>query len=317
MIRSRGGCYNCRRRKKRCNQQRPWCSACRARGLQCTGYSKQLRWIEGTVNPSPAVNTAVAFVPGALSRASVPQSGLSSVSPSIVTVQGPAPSLTPELFRKFLDSGLMRLYKTTGTCWIQPFFAEMSMQSRSISLLSAAIQTYFDGGGADLPVPSMELVDLGVKAFRAELTAYHRKLHPPTACAGLLLCILHFLQGRPTSPFLKMLAELYNLKTGIPSLVPGSQYDPAVRHVLEFIGVMDLPCLVLGRVCPSMSIWREFRKAQDSWNNGRAKGIELISGMPMALLGIFADIPYLDTEKTVERFWTWPGEIGEYLQCHL
>lgn len=211
MIRSRGGCSNCRRRKKRCDQQRPWCSACRARGLQCTGYSKQLRWIEGTVNPSPAVNTAVAFVPGALSRASVPQSGLSSVSPSIVTVQGPAPSLTPELFRKckcisthqrshmcryliemaVLDSGLMRLYKTTGTCWIQPFFAEMSMQSRSISLLSAAIQTYFDGGGADLPVPSMELVDLGVKAFRAELTAYHRKLHPPTACAGLLLCILH------------------------------------------------------------------------------------------------------------------------------
>ncbi|KAJ4175488.1 hypothetical protein NW759_017682, partial [Fusarium solani] len=66
-----------------------------------------------------------------------------------------------------------------------------------------------------------------------------------------------------------------------------------------------------------MSIWREFRKAQDSWNNGRAKGIEVVSGMPMALLDIFADIPYLDTEKTVERFWTWPGEIGEYLQCHL
>lgn len=90
-----------------------------------------------------------------------------------------------------LGSGLMRLYKTTGTCWIQPFFAKMSMQSRSISLLSAAIQTYFDGGAADLLVPSMELVDLGVKAFRAELTVYHRKLHPPTAFAGLLLCVLH------------------------------------------------------------------------------------------------------------------------------
>lgn len=66
-----------------------------------------------------------------------------------------------------------------------------------------------------------------------------------------------------------------------------------------------------------MSIWRIFRTAQDDWKGGRIRGIEAVSGMPMSLLDIFSDVPYVETERTVDRFWTWPGEIGEYLQCHF
>ncbi|KAK1635713.1 hypothetical protein BDP81DRAFT_430153 [Colletotrichum phormii] len=100
-------------------------------------------------------------------------------------------------------------------------------------------------------------------------------------------------------------------------LKPNPEHDLSVRHALEFIGLMDMPCLVLGRQCPSMGIWRRFRKVQDSWKGGRVGDLEVVTGVPQSLLDIFSDTPFETAEVSISRFWGWPGEMGEYVQCLL
>lgn len=91
----------------------------------------------------------------------------------------------------------------------------------------------------------------------------------------------------------------------------------AIRHSLEVMGVMDIPSMVIGRVGPPVGIWKLMRNLQDGQKGGRVDGIEVVSGLPRSLLDIFASILENDVEFTESRLWAWPGEIGEYLQCHL
>lgn len=50
MARSRGGCLNCKARKRKCDQGRPECQACSQRGMRCQGYSTPLRWVNGVAS---------------------------------------------------------------------------------------------------------------------------------------------------------------------------------------------------------------------------------------------------------------------------
>ena len=47
MPRSRTGCANCRKRKRKCDETWPECRACRDRGLRCGGSMTRLRWGNG------------------------------------------------------------------------------------------------------------------------------------------------------------------------------------------------------------------------------------------------------------------------------
>lgn len=42
--RTRGGCWNCRSRRKRCDQGRPNCAECSRLELKCEGYGVRLKW---------------------------------------------------------------------------------------------------------------------------------------------------------------------------------------------------------------------------------------------------------------------------------
>lgn len=42
--RTRAGCWNCRSRRKRCDQGRPNCAECSRLGLTCEGYGVRLKW---------------------------------------------------------------------------------------------------------------------------------------------------------------------------------------------------------------------------------------------------------------------------------
>ncbi|EXJ94612.1 hypothetical protein A1O1_03008 [Capronia coronata CBS 617.96] len=44
IVRSRGGCHTCRRRRVKCDQARPGCGACTRLQLECEGYSTRLRF---------------------------------------------------------------------------------------------------------------------------------------------------------------------------------------------------------------------------------------------------------------------------------
>lgn len=73
MARSRGGCLNCKARKRKCDQARPECHACSQRGMRCQGYSTPLRWVNGVASR------------GRFAGASVPDA-------SLVATQGPESS---------------------------------------------------------------------------------------------------------------------------------------------------------------------------------------------------------------------------------
>jgi hypothetical protein len=83
------------------------------------------------------------------------------------------------------------------------------------------------------------------------------------------------------------------------------------------MAIMDMPTFVIGRLSPSVGLWKRLRQAQHTWRNGLLNGIEDVSGLPRTLLDIFAHIND-DGDRQVENdFWAWPGDVGETLQCHL
>ncbi|TQN64907.1 Beauvericin cluster-specific repressor BEA4, partial [Colletotrichum shisoi] len=43
----RNRCANCERRRIRCDFQSPKCAKCHKKGLECPGYNRQLRWVNG------------------------------------------------------------------------------------------------------------------------------------------------------------------------------------------------------------------------------------------------------------------------------
>ncbi|RSL94660.1 hypothetical protein CDV31_014213 [Fusarium ambrosium] len=72
------------------------------------------------------------------------------------------------------------------------------------------------------------------------------------------------------------------------SLGAGLEQDSSSRHAVESLGVMDLPSFVLCRNTPTIGIWKSFRNAQDSWEQGRLDGVEPVTGVPRSLLDVFA-----------------------------
>ncbi|EWZ46286.1 hypothetical protein FOZG_02438 [Fusarium oxysporum Fo47] len=291
MIRARGGCTNCRRHRKKCDQQRPCCKRCRSLGYECSGYSNPQRWVNyaavSTVSSNPA-----------------PQEVTSSLA-----LPAPPPKyetkMTLPLFHQYVNYGLRMFCKGYSQSWIRPFFLDMSTTSPSVPILSAAIQFYIHQGSS---VPVLECIDLALKTFRYEVVSYQDTLKAGILSAGVLLCKLNFLQAQPCTPYIRMISEVYNLNTQVN--FPALQQNVAVRHALELLAVMDIPQLVLGRVCPSLGLWKRFREAQDSWEGGRMTDVEVVSGMPMDLLDIFADAEHDDTENLILRLslWEWQDE---------
>ncbi|KAM5354097.1 hypothetical protein ACJ41O_000747 [Fusarium nematophilum] len=343
MVRSRGGCANCKRRKRKCDETRPACQACLKRGIECEGYATALRWANGIASrgrfagasapddaaagpKTTATATAVVLPENSVTAPSTSSpshstpghegssstGGQSGLSPSLS-----APDTQQQVFQKFLKSGLLRLYTTEAVCWIQPFFEEMSKQSPALVVIAVAIQGYLDDGCRGLSVASMERVDLALQTFRQELSSRHESMHTATVCAGLLVCSLCLLQAQPWTMYIELMADVYDLRDKLASTGHIPLEELYTRHVLEVMGVMDVPSLVIGRMSQPIGIWKLLRRLQDNWREGRLNGVEVVSGLPRSLLDIFASCLDNDADYTESKLWTWPGEVGEYLQCHL
>lgn len=48
--RSSKGCITCKKRRRKCGEERPACEACADLGLVCEGYAVQLRWGAGVAS---------------------------------------------------------------------------------------------------------------------------------------------------------------------------------------------------------------------------------------------------------------------------
>lgn len=73
-----------------------------------------------------------------------------------------------------------------------------------------------------------------------------------------------------------MLADVYQLTNPTMTLVPNPEKNPTPQHALEYMAVLDFPCLVLGRIYLSLGLWRCFRQAQDGWEGERARALRLL-----------------------------------------
>ncbi|KAF4969425.1 hypothetical protein FSARC_3356 [Fusarium sarcochroum] len=169
----------------------------------------------------------------------------------------------------------------------------MSAESQSFPILAAALQTYIDQGDTGPSVPTLECLDIALKTFRLEITLYHEGLPPGTICSGILLCAIYLV------------------------LVPSPEGNPAVRHAIEYLALADLPCLVMGRVCPSICLWKRYREVQDDWEGGRIMGVDDFTGLHMGLLDIYGDMMHDDIDRSVTRLWEWSSEAGDFLQRQL
>ncbi|KAK1622340.1 hypothetical protein BDP81DRAFT_485527 [Colletotrichum phormii] len=348
MVRSRGGCSNCKRRKRNCDETRPDCRACQRRGIQCKGYNTTLKWTNGIASrgrfagaaipdlaankasansatfdsylqnagdpphragsPSASPGADISIRPGAAQNSDTPgsHSDISSLAPSPGGTNDPK----RQLFQKFLNAGMHRLYTTESSGWMKSHFASMAEKSQAFAIVCGPIQAYLDDG---FSVSSMEYVDHALQTFRSELQSRHSSFDGSTDSAGLLLCSL----SRPWTMYLQLMAGLYYLETNLSHLVPSASHDFTIRHSIEVWSIMDMDIMVIGRITPSMNIWRNLRKVQDSWEGGRLGGVETVSGLPRSLLDILADMRE-NSERDIEyQLWSWPGEIGEHAQCML
>lgn len=104
---------------------------------------------------------------------------------------------------------------------------------------------------------------------------------------------------------------MYNiLQSHSPDDPPGiASPTPFRAHLLEVMGVMDMPCLAIGRQRAPIGIWRRFCQP-----TGPRHGTEPVTGVPRSLLDLLAGIGFDTTEQS---FWDWPGEEGSFLQHYL
>ncbi|KAI8939291.1 hypothetical protein NX059_005116 [Plenodomus lindquistii] len=211
-------------------------------------------------------------------------------------------------FERFLKLGIHGLYSTSIHDWIQPIIAENAKHSKALLVVCANIQMFLDGG------PTFQFhqhFDRALQIFQGELSASNGLIKAPTLGAGLLLCTLSLIQGLPWTPHLLCMADLYNLHGDLSTLGPLD--DLYMHHNMEVIGIMDLPNLVLGRTTRHLGIWQRFRN-RIVQHDDESDPIEPVTGIPRKLLDICARIE----EPTAEmQFWLWPGEIGNFMQCHL
>lgn len=114
------------------------------------------------------------------------------------------------------------------------------------------------------------------------------------------------------------MADVYQLTNPTMTLVPSPEKDPALEHALEYMAAVDLTCLVLGRICPSLGLWRRFRQAQDGWEGGRRMGVETFTGVYRGLLDIYGDMMHDEMSVSVARLWGWsPDKTSDSIQHHF
>lgn len=56
-LRSKQGCWTCRLRKKKCDEERPLCSTCESLSIICYGYGTKPDWMKNSENARAVANS--------------------------------------------------------------------------------------------------------------------------------------------------------------------------------------------------------------------------------------------------------------------
>ncbi|KAH1319402.1 hypothetical protein KXV81_008131 [Aspergillus fumigatus] len=340
--RSRGGCWTCKAKHRKCDRCRPTCQACTDQGIPCDGYEVRLRWGSGIASrglyagaEAPVDTSIPPRVPGRrrdrIRARRAQQEGEirtqvtevtssqdyaqedSRPSPASFSFSSPGHSKDDEqLFQDFLSSGINILHSTTvhdEQILLKLRLPALCQKSEALYRICIALQASLSGKPAAC---SLEYLEVGLNKFRAELSESEGNLEDGTLTAGLLLCTLGVMHGIPWTMHLRGMYTILRMHD-----VEGPQKHQergAFRaHLFEVMGIMDLPTFSIGRRHPHLGFWRRYCCKGKSPAEIET-GVEVVTGLPRSLLTIFAFIGKGTTEIC---FWDWPGAQGTFIQCQL
>ncbi|EEA23640.1 C6 finger domain protein, putative [Talaromyces marneffei ATCC 18224] len=342
--RSREGCWTCRAKRQKCDKAQPACHNCETRGVSCEGYALRLRWgtgiasrgrftgaekpVEQSIPPRPkgrrrdlSRERRRRGLPrgnekededkeeGYLNQMSrTPRWSPADTSPSAPSTWTPRTAENEMLFEEFLSNGINILHATTiqesnNLLWNRlPMLCE---QSDALYTICLAIQVSLTD---QLKVRFFEYFDAALGKFRSALAQHVSIVCGTVSDTSTLTSKKQILHGLPWTMHLQ---GMYNILQTHELQGHVEHRTPFRSHLLEVMGVMDLPTFSVGRQNPCLGLWRRYcRETKHMTRND----VELVSGLPRSLIDLFSCIGHGATE---EDFWDWPGAPGALLQCHL
>ncbi|KAF7592550.1 hypothetical protein BBP40_012774, partial [Aspergillus hancockii] len=351
--RSHNGCWTCKKLRRKCDKARPNCQECIRRGVSCEGYEIRLRWGSGIASRgrfTGAGEPVEASIPprlkgrrrdlsrerrrklasksndnvqnsdnvGKIPVTPLPVSGAAAGS-SVTTTEGSSLLMSEDLpmkekeklFQEFLTSGINVLHSTSvhdTRNLLESKLPTLCQSSRSLYAICVALQASIS---PKLRCRFFEHYDVALNQFRAELSSSVTYLQDGTLTAGLLLCSIGLMHSMPWTMHLR---GMYGILQAHGLNDPGEPQTEFRTHLLEVMGVMDLPTFTIGRVA-SLGFWRQHcRDRGTSQYRSDADEVEVVSGLPRSLLDIISCIGEGATE---EDFWDWPGSPGSLHQHQL
>ncbi|OOQ84834.1 C6 finger domain protein [Penicillium brasilianum] len=324
--RSYQGCWTCKRRRRRCDNVRPACRNCAHRGTDCEGYEVRLRWgsgiasrgrftgadkpLEENVPPRPKGRRRDLSRERKRLEAETQAQRAVDFHEMIAQLEEVSPKTDRSehdemLFNEFLTNGMNILHSTGAPhSMLQSRLPELCQESSALYNICLTFQLSLS---ATHTPQFFEYFDTSLREFRSEL-ARSTTLSDGTLTAGLLMCSIGLMHGMPWTMHIEGMHNI--LQSRIQDSPRGiSTPTPFRAHLLEVMGLMDLPCFTVGRQTRPIGIWRRFCQP-----TGPRNGIEPMTGLPRDLLDLLAGI---DLDTTEQNFWDWPGEAGSFLQCYL
>ncbi|KAJ5579855.1 uncharacterized protein N7459_005840 [Penicillium hispanicum] len=280
-------------------------------GIDCEGYEVRLRWGSGIASrgrltgaDKPLYECAPPTLKGRWRDFSKEREKL-NMQPQIETSRSMNSStIWQELSRltekEVLRDGINALHSSTARdSLLQLRPTELCQESSALYTICLAFQLSLSTTHS---ARFLEYFDTALRGFRSEL-ARSTTLSDGTLTAGLLLCSIDLMHGLPWTMHLEGMHNILKSHGLDAPHIPATPPPTLFRtHLLEVMGVMDLPHLVsasgVAIVNPRL----------------RGRASRPVSGLPRSLLDLFAGI---GLETTEQSLWDWPGEEGSFLQCYL
>ncbi|VUC29714.1 unnamed protein product [Clonostachys rosea] len=328
MVRSRNGCATCKKRHRKCDENKPTCYECNENGLQCPGYEMKLQWDVGVASRGLLRGATIPVTPPASSlERSMSQSpdtwiydapllmnGGCSDQPGVAHVlSANAVAVDNEmrqLFKQFNETTVTLLYTTSTHDPFRANVEKLALQFEALYDIAVAIHIYCTHHD-NPPTLFHEAYNRGLHLYRQQLQLSENILDAGLLTTGLFICTLHLFEGTPWTSHLNHLAGVYKLRDAgrIASIIK----NPQLRAPVEAMATIDIPTFVRGRESPSLGIWARLRE-QSTMVEGMAGGVETLSGLPRSLIDIFARI---GNQAAEDAFIAWPGHVGDVPRCHL
>ncbi|KAG5932073.1 hypothetical protein E4U53_001494 [Claviceps sorghi] len=219
------------------------------------------------------------------------------------------------LFKDFITYGVNTLASTSVNDednLLIKHLPSVSQQSDALCAICLTIQAQLSGRPG-----SQQLIykyfDMALSSFRAELGDCQKPVNDGTFTAGLMLSTLRLSQGAPWTVHLH---GMYNVLLNQGLREPLNNHTPYRRHLIEVMAYLDLPGFAVGRLNPSLGVWRQHcREPAYLCRPPQLDSVEFVSGLPRSLLDLLSAID--GTEISEEDLWDWPGAPGSLTQCHL